>query len=658
MSLTDILVNAPIVMQVVAGILIVLFLAFVVFFLFPAIQLASRLGAVLKQLRQSQSTNPAELQKTFERDNELAHLWREFRDTLHGQREERGGQLVVVAHRATAPAESFFNSQNVVDGRLRTEFFKHLPGIFTGIGIIGTFSGLIEGLQNFEVPDDPARVRASLELLLGGVFEAFLVSASAIGLAMMVTICEKLFIAVLYRRTEALAQHLDGLYATGAGEEYLARLVSASEDSAAQAKILKDALVGDLKVILQELADRQIAAHEETTRSLGQRITDGIREGLEDPLAKIGNVVEKASGDQSATAANLLKDVMASFSQRINELFGGQISGIQDLTQKSAQEMQQAVAALHVLVGRMEENAKRSGDEMAGRMAAAVENMERRQAAINEQGQIMLEAMRELIAKSQAEVQDKLQASLSILSETMVTLISTLQSEAQVAREEQRAREKINAEGTRSMVQGMSDSTAQIMDSVQQCIEQMRTTVAALDRTTISAIDKMNSGAGRLETGAQAFANAGGKVTQAMEQTTAVAGKMVEVSGALTSSSSALREALADYRDNRHATATMVTELRGVVEAAKREAALTRDALDTIQNSAQQLADAQDRAKDYLEDVSDVLKESHDAFADGLLKVLDRANSDFHTKLSTAVGLLGDAVQELAVTLDGAVPKR
>ena len=35
----------------------------------------------------------------------------------------------------------------MVDAPLRTEFYKHLPGILTGLGIIGTFSGLIIGLQ-------------------------------------------------------------------------------------------------------------------------------------------------------------------------------------------------------------------------------------------------------------------------------------------------------------------------------------------------------------------------------------------------------------------------------------------------------------------------------------------------------------------------------
>ena len=36
-------------------------------------------------------------------------------------------------------AVSRFNTQVLVDTPLNTEFFRHLPGLLTGIGIIGTF---------------------------------------------------------------------------------------------------------------------------------------------------------------------------------------------------------------------------------------------------------------------------------------------------------------------------------------------------------------------------------------------------------------------------------------------------------------------------------------------------------------------------------------
>src|SRR5512132_1202450 len=126
----------------------------------------------------------------FVADNRtLRHLWSEYRETLHLQTtvDPTTGVEKINAVRSTIPAEALFNTATLIEGRPFTEFFKHLPGVFTGIGIIGTFMGLIAGLRAFQISEEPSVVRESLNLLLHGVHEAFLVSAGAISLAMIVT---------------------------------------------------------------------------------------------------------------------------------------------------------------------------------------------------------------------------------------------------------------------------------------------------------------------------------------------------------------------------------------------------------------------------------------------------------------------------------------
>lgn len=658
----ELLLNAPLALLITGSVLGLLSVGFLLLFFVPGIRLRLYLDKALRQLRTTKPLTSGDLagdlQKIFEGDSRLLHLWKEFRETLHAQKEERDGQMVTVALRATATAEAYFNVQYVVDGRLHTEFFKHLPGIFTGIGIIGTFSGLIVGLQNFEVPEDPVKVRASLDMLLNGVFEAFLVSAAAITLAMVVTFFEKALLASLYRCTDDIAQHLDSLFTMGAGEEYLSRLVTASEDSASQSKILKDSLVGDLKVLLQEISKNQIEAHATTSQELGQQITTGIQQSLQDPLNKIGEIVAKASGDQSSAAADLLKDVMSSFSQRLNDLFGGQISGIQELNQKSAQAMQDAVASLNALVGRMEDNSQRSEDAMAEKMVKAIEEMERRQADINTQTQSFVESIREMVSKSQSETNAKLNDAITGLSTQMGEMISALHSQSAKSHREQAEREQIFNDRTKGMVTDLGDSVAGVVKQMAASTVQMQQSVASLERTTTSSIDKLNSGARTIEQGATAFAQAGDKVTAAMNQASTVAGKLTEVGGALTASSSALQGVLSDYRANREATGSMLTELKSVVESAKREAALTQQALDRIQAAATKLAAAQQETEAYLEGVSKIMAEAHGDFADGLTRTLDRANSDFHSKLSVAVGLLSSAIEELEVTVSSAGASR
>ena len=142
----------------------------------------------------------------------------------------------------------------MVDIPLKADFFKHLPGLFTGIGIIGTFLGLIWGLNAFSEgvsrTYDQQIVRDKLMDLLNAVSHAFIVSAGAITAAMVATFLEKLAITAHYKQVEEICQLVDSLYTAGAGEEYLARLVKSSEESATQTTQLKDSLVADLREMM------------------------------------------------------------------------------------------------------------------------------------------------------------------------------------------------------------------------------------------------------------------------------------------------------------------------------------------------------------------------------------------------------------------------
>ncbi len=103
--------------------LLLLLVLFVTLFLLPGLALRFRLGRRLKALRDEKTRSAGDLQKIFQGDKKLAHLWKEFSDTLHEQKGGRDGQAVVIARRATVAAESFFSAQYLVDNRLRTEFF-------------------------------------------------------------------------------------------------------------------------------------------------------------------------------------------------------------------------------------------------------------------------------------------------------------------------------------------------------------------------------------------------------------------------------------------------------------------------------------------------------------------------------------------------------
>lgn len=666
---------------VTGGLLSVLVLGFLALFLVPGVIHWFRLRNILSGVGSLEAkTSPGDFKKLFMRDKQLAHLWAEYSESLHVQREERDGQMQVVAVRSTIAADTYFNEQFVVDSRLRTEFFKHLPGIFTGLGIIGTFTGLIEGLRRFQVSENAATVRASLESLMHAVGEAFLISAAAITAAMAVTFLEKLLLAALYRKTEAIAHGIDARFEAGAGEEYLSRLVNASEASASQSKILKDALVKELGDILRELTasqlstgqqlhaqlaqrieestNRQVEAAREDNQVLGDIIAGSIEKSLKGPLDKIANSVETASGDQSATAVKMLNDIMVSFSQRLNDLFGGQINGINELNKQTAQGMQDAVASLNALVGKLEESGKKTTDDMAAQMAASIKAMEERQASINTQTEEFVDQIRQLVQSSQAETQQKLQATLDSIGQQMTTILSKLSESQAKVFEDNRAREQSMADRASNAVSEMTGSVEAAVKEISAASQTMAQSVSTLTAATASTVDKMSAGANRLDTAATNFAAAGDRVTSAMGQAATVSGKLTELSGALTTSSGALQEALRDYKSQRDAVSALLGDVRATVELAKKEVSLTGDVLQRIETSTTKLSQAQKAADEYLDGVSQVLADSSDAFRESVVSTLAKVNHDFHTKLSSAVGLLSTAVQELEVTLGGSLAAR
>lgn len=674
MNFQTFLATTPAPVLATGGVLTVLILVFLTIFLLPGTLHWVRLNDLQRRIKKFDSKNPStEFQKVFSNDKRLAHLWKEYQDSLHIQREERDGQMVVLATRATVPAELYFNSQFVVDSRLRTEFFKHLPGLFTGIGIIGTFSGLIEGLKTFQVSENAATVRASLTSLMHYVGEAFLVSAAAITAAMVVTLLEKLLLAALYRQTEEIAHAIDARFDSGAGEEYLSRLVKASEDSASQSKILKDALVTELGELLRELtsaqissareqqtslADRlatnsreQVEATREDNKALGAAISESIQQSLQGPLQDIANTVKSASGDQSASAVRMLQDVMASFSQRLNDLFGGQIAGLSDLNQQTARSIQEAVSTLQTLVANIEESSRRSTDTMAERMAQAIEKMEARQEAMNTQSSAFVDQIRQLVASSQSETNQKLQTTLESIGTQVAEMLSALNTSQSSVFERNQSRELAMTERAQGAVSGMSESVERAIREMSAVSTQMAQSVAALTHATNTSLDKMNAGAEQLGTASRNFANAGERVSSVLGQAADVTSRLSETSGALTSGASAMQDLLRDYKVQREAVGHLVTELRSTVESARKEATLTGDILARIENSATRLGAAQLQADEYLEGVSKVLGDAHTSFATQVKRTLDTANTEFHAKLSSAVGMLSSGVSELELTL-------
>lgn len=648
----------------IGTILAIISIGFVFRFILPANRIGRELTQAVSKLQDIKNNNGSHftdlerITKEAMVSDRLAHCWSEFTETLHPQTTVNDmGQEEVSRWRATAVAETFFTDQALVETPLKTEFYKHLPGILTGIGIIGTFSGLILGLINFEVSTNADAVRNSLAMLIQNVGHAFIVSASAIALAMLFTWIEKSLVTKRFREVEGICRLIDSMFDAGAGEEYLARLVEASETSATQATQIKDSLVADLKEVLTELTRQQVEAAAQNNRHLSETLVQTFTDSLKDPINRISEAVERVSGNQGDAVSKLLTDVLSGFTAQMQDMFGGQLNGMTEVLQNTSLAIQTAASKFDDLAANLESAGKGATDAMAEQLEQVIAKMEARQESMNNHMTEFVAQIQSMVKDSQSESAQQMQALMMELGERTSSLVGSLQEQGRLAAETHEARQTEMAEHSKETLGQLASQVGDLTDSVRGATEGMRNAVGQLAATTSTSLERMNTGAEKLHGASTHLAQGIDGMAAVVEKVSGTTDKLNLAANALNGATTASMQVINDYREALDTFATIVSDLKSTVENAKREASMTSDLVSSMGIAAEKLGAARQEAENYLEGVTEVLGETHKAFAENVERTLRQGNAQFHKELAEAVSLLKGAIQDLGDTLDSVVTK-
>ncbi|MEW5904188.1 MAG: hypothetical protein AB1722_07565 [Pseudomonadota bacterium] len=625
---------------VFAAILGVLALSFILFFFLPSLVAAWRLSRVVRRLRALGGRPSADMAQIFAGSGVLEHLWQEYADSLHHQSESRW--------RSTVPASLMFPQESLIDTPLRTDFFKHLPGLFTGVGIIGTFYGLIMGLQAFQVSENASIVRESLNHLLHGVWEAFLVSAAAISLAMAITLLEKLMVTRLISLVEQLTQLLDGMFEGGASEEYLARLVKATEASSGQTATL---LRNELQQMMSDLFEKQMAATSAQTEAIGKQLASSLENTLKQPLTEIAGALKATQVNQQDAVQKMLAGVLTQFTDQMKDLFGSQVGGINSLQQQTIESLQTATHTLQQMAAEMQSASKSGNEALANMLAETMAGAEARQRIMNEKLGEFVEQVRALLEQSQGDTKQGLQQALDNLSDRMGVIIEELGTQVRSAGAASKQQQDAMAASSQAMVGQFNSQVTALVEGVNLAIVEMKAAVQAMRSTTGDALTKLNNGADTLYLAAKDFAKAGDGVTATLDKSAQLGGQLAQAAGAVGAATNTLSNVFADYQKARDAMTELVGTMQLIVEQAKRDAAMSHDVVSRIEGATAKLVEAQQQADGYLDKVSDVIGHAHESFSNGLTKAVGEANREFHQALSDSVKLLREGIQELEDTL-------
>ncbi len=596
---------------VVAAFVVALVLAFAYWYWRPSSRIKKVLNRVIPRIQALQSpgvlVNRHAVAEIMQADKTLKHLWDEYTETLHEQYDHVDGERRLVAIRATVPAEVFFNTQVLVDTPLNTEFFRHLPGLLTGIGIIGTFSGLIVGLSDFNPTGSAEAVKVSVDKLMKGVKEAFYASAGAITAAMLITFVEKSILTRRYKQIEVLAQTIDTLYEAGAGEEYLARLVKAAEENTVHTAQLKQSLVDDLKQILTDLSERQIAAQQTHGQQLAQNIGQAIQSSLQAPLDQIAAAVTHASGQQGTAVQNMLENLLTAFMEKMEQTFGGQMHGLNEMMAQSTIAMSEMQKGFEKLIADLGQTSQKATGDLTDKLSVALGAADRRHMKLEEQ---------------------------------ISNAVAALEGQRKAAAEEEQKHLGEMTSRTGQFVSGLAQETEKLSAETLKA-------VAAMGQS----IDKMNTGAQDMYLAASEFKDAGKAVSGAMQQGAATLDTLSTAADRVSIASSGLSAVMTANQNAQQTIQGMIDALKSVVEQARREAGVSQQIVNDMGKVGQQLRQVEEQTQEYFDQLNSLLNTAFSTFGDAVTRELGKSNAAFQSELTTGTNLLKGAFTELAAVV-------
>lgn len=132
------------------------------------------------------------LDKEMSKEATLNHAWQEFRDTLIFPSVQSAGEVIAV--KQTADPSQFFNEANLLSRNLNMRLHNSMPNILTGIGILGTFLGLVAGISlatDGLIGDGSKTLNEGLRGLLDGASLAFATSVVGLFCSLLFSFVEK-----------------------------------------------------------------------------------------------------------------------------------------------------------------------------------------------------------------------------------------------------------------------------------------------------------------------------------------------------------------------------------------------------------------------------------------------------------------------------------
>ena len=494
-----------------------------VIFLLKIIRQTHSIGGLAKEVGNlgSKYDRPADpgilndLEKVFEDENKLfKKAWQEFKESLVIPERRK------VVYK-TDEASFFFSEDRLLGQALNLRFWNSVPALLVGLGILGTFVGLVWGLIPFSGIDfkQTEEIRKAIEELLSGVSTAFVTSVWGMLVSLLFNGVEKLCIGKVSREIAILQDVLDVPFTLKTEEEIAEKQKDELEQQTAALKSFSTDLANDIKSAMADGRQELIQELHSATKSFSSAIT----EQLEPTFNNLNTALEELQRQKEESSIDAIQQLVEEFQESLSGSATAQMETLAETVSKASESLITLPEQLgHIMVGVREQvnqthgllsktsqsQAEQMKSMMDGMLRAFQEAIDTHQAglsattdSVNEEMKQIANEIRDLLksaadrtdaqlAQRMADIETTSAQSLQTLQTTITDLQQVLtQTAAQTTEESSvmitRMRELLESSVNRTNEQlaqrmvDMKNVSAQSIQMLQATIEELQESIAS-----------------------------------------------------------------------------------------------------------------------------------------------------------------------------------
>lgn len=370
----------------------------------------------------------------FERNEYLKPYWSGYKKSHFFMKDHNNKMLVYT----TADADDYFNFTNITNG-YNVAFWQNLGGIFTGLGILGTFFGLSMGLNTINLEHITNK---EIGDLVSGMSTAFFTSLLGISFALIYNYFYKIVTDDLLDVIKRLNTKLEDIFVPKSAEQLLAENYAQTVEQSNQFKSFSDKLavsIGD--ALEQKLSSSSFAENiknmdatlgqvsnfmsEELSGVISNAVGEQIKENLVPVFVSLQNAIETLSSSGQSAIADGIKSgaskELTAFADTLQQMNTNLQAVMAQMQETSGSVNSDLTSAINRVVDRLEsqgENLQGVGNQVAKDLQDTVA------ALVNEIGK-----QQSGMINTSEKINDDIKASIATMVDNIQVSIATMVEE-------------------------------------------------------------------------------------------------------------------------------------------------------------------------------------------------------------------------------------